>query len=122
MQQVGRSEGEHEAVREEAHEVVHEEDHEAEHVAVHGEVLGVRVEGHLGVGLDADAEDLVERMQDSREELVRQEVPEVVLGEDLHDQVVVLRGLLNFIFFNFLKILLVSSLLIIFLSTQCPMH
>lgn len=83
----------HEVVRAEAHEAVHAVARAVEHEAVRAVVLGAQVEARLGVVPDADVEDLVERMQDSREELVHQEVPEVVLGEDLRDPAAVLLDL-----------------------------
>lgn len=93
------------------HEVVHGAVHEAVRVGVREVVreahevareagLVVLVAVRPDAVLDADAEDLVERMQDSREELALQEVPEAVLAEDLRDPAVVLQGLATFLMFS----------------------
>ena len=88
----------HEAAREAVREAVHEVVHEV-HVADRVVGLVVRVVGRPDAVPDAGAGDLVERMQDSREVLALQEVPEAVLAEDLRDPAAVLPGLVTFLMF-----------------------
>jgi hypothetical protein len=88
----------HGAAREAVREAAHGVGREARE-AVRGAGRGVRVAGPPDAVLDAGAGDLVERMRDSREERVRQEVPGVVLVEDLRDPAAVLRGLATFLMF-----------------------
>lgn len=99
---VHKREEEHEAVHVVVHEVVREVVREVGHEGheeAHEEARVVPVVGLPDAVLDAGAEDLVERMRDSREELARQEVPEAVLAEDLRDPAVVLQGLATFLMF-----------------------
>ena len=79
------------------HELVHVLDVEVQDRAV-GHVVEVQVDLVDAVQGVLDEGDLVERRQDSHEEQVRQEVPEVVLAEDRRDPVVlVLPGLLTYL-------------------------